>query len=143
MYTTVVETRGARRGDARETTTRERRRGRRARARAIERGARGVMRRAVVALARAIERERGLKAAVATGGADARSLMTTATATGGAAKVATTRARGDAWGLTAQMVARRDAREEAMGLGFSSARARARGRGGVRLGFRDARRAMV
>ncbi len=41
------------------------------------------------------------------------------------------------------MVARRDAREEAMGLGFSSARARARGRGGVRLGFRDARRAMV
>ena len=107
MYTTVVETRGARRGDARETTTRERRRGRRARARAIERGARGVMRRAVVALARAIERERGLKAAVATGGADARSLMTTATATGGAAMVATTRARGDAWGLTAQMVARR------------------------------------
>lgn len=110
MYTTVVETRGARRRDARETTTRERRRGRRARARAIERGARGVMRRAVVALARAIERERGLKAAVATGGADARgrrSVMTTATATGGAATVATTRARGDAWGLTAQMVARR------------------------------------
>ena len=103
MYTTVVETRGARRRDARETTTRERRRGRRARARAIERGARGVMRRAVVALARAIERERGLKAAVATGGADARSLM----ATGGGATVATTRARGDAWGLTAQMVARR------------------------------------
>jgi len=81
-----------------------------ARARASESGARGVMRRAVVALARAIERERGLKAAVATGGADARgrrSVMTTATATGGAATVATTRARGDAWGLTAQMVARR------------------------------------
>ena len=55
----------------------------------------------------AIERERGLKAAVATGGADARSLMTTATATGGGATVATTRARGDAWGVTAQMVARR------------------------------------
>ena len=68
------------------------------------------MRRAVVALARAIERERGLKAVVATGGADARgrrSVMTTATATGGAATVATTRARGDAWGVTAQMVARR------------------------------------
>ena len=78
------------------------------RARAGDRArARGVMRRAVVALARAIERERGLKAAVATGGADARSLMTTATATGGGATVATTRARGDAWGLTAQMVARR------------------------------------
>ena len=110
MYTTVVETRGARRRDARETTTRERRRGRRARARASESGAPGVMRRAVVALARAIERERGLKAVVATGGADARgrrSVMTTATATGGAATVATTRARGDAWGLTAQMVARR------------------------------------
>ena len=44
---------------------------------------------------------------MATGGADARSVMTTATATGGAATVATTRARGDAWGLTAQMVARR------------------------------------
>ena len=110
MYTTVVETRGARRRDARETTTRERRRGRRARARASESGAPGVMRRAVVALARAIERERGLKAVVATGGADARgrrSVMTTATATGGAATVATTRARGDAWGVTAQMVARR------------------------------------
>ena len=108
MYTTVVETRGARRRDARETTTRERRRGRRARARASESGAPGVMRRAVVALARAIERERGLKAVVATGGADARgrrSVMTTAT--GGAATVATTRARGDAWGVTAQMVARR------------------------------------
>jgi len=71
-------------------------------------------RRAVVAcVARGVERARAVGGAVTTtvtGGADARgrrSVTTTATATGGAATVATTRARGDAWGLAAQMVARR------------------------------------
>lgn len=73
----------------------------------------------VAVVARGIERARAVGGAVATtatvtvttttGGADAcgRRSVTTTAVTGGAATVATTRARGDAWGLAAQMVARR------------------------------------
>ena len=118
MYTVcAVPSRATRRRPprARERTTTTASTGRREVRRGEASRAVDMRRRAVVAVvARGIERARavgGATATTVTGGADARgrrSVTTTATAvTGGAATVATTRARGDAWGLAAQMVARR------------------------------------